>query len=636
MAKKTDKACYCASPNHVEVSEMDMRNMETLQTQVRNFYNSIADYYIKKIEAIEGREDFKQLEKKWQKTAYFRKYTEKRRFIDSFDNAVKKYINRTAEKQSAGDKALKKEIANTLNETLREKGHGHFIEKILAECKSNRIVEDGKTKKILQYLDISPFDDKGYGAATIAAYFRNKIDKDKLLFNSTTSQKIAQNLFRAVDKYITGEGKKIKRKSKQDYLSVTSTFSCGYIIGMELSEEKDTLTLKLNRNTQATFKLKWRGTEYDAHVMKALDGISSGACKSITIKPEKIRGRLKYRVIFTLEGTPYGKCRKLGKGTVGVDPGVSTINAESDNGVLMLRCNEKENETLRKMENEQKRLQRLMDRSRRATNPDNYNGDGTVKQKKERKRWKYSKNYRTYRDKAEEISRKIKAKREIFQYEGVNLITGLGDVFIMEKTNNDGLMRRKKETTVNERTGRINPKKRFGKTISYNAPSAFKEKLRNKVTQLGGTFVEADNRFACSQYDFTDRTFTQHALGERAVTNSRGDTMPRDAVAAFNIRHLDLHGIDEAKRKNETLDKKIRELKDDKTLDGKEREEKVKKLESRKTDMKKSPEWFRNGDMEKDYPKFLKNVEKEAERLRKEGKTSKNMGIEEYYIKKAE
>src|SRR5919202_2776787 len=78
-----------------------------------------------------------------------------------------------------------------------------------------------------------------------------------------------------------------------------------------------------------------------------------------------------------------------------------------------------------------RRLQRKMDRSRRANNPDNYNPNGTVK--KGKKRWKDSKTYLTTRNALANLERRLAGHRKSLHGEMVNDIVSEGNVFKLEK-----------------------------------------------------------------------------------------------------------------------------------------------------------------------------------------------------------
>ena len=86
-----------------------------------------------------------------------------------------------------------------------------------------------------------------------------------------------------------------------------------------------------------------------------------------------------------------------------------------------------------------------MDRSRRATNPDNYNEDGTIR--KGKKTWQYSKRYKKLREKYRELNRISAVNREYANNELANKMRALGDVLVTEPKNAKRLQKRAKETT---------------------------------------------------------------------------------------------------------------------------------------------------------------------------------------------
>lgn len=70
-----------------------------------------------------------------------------------------------------------------------------------------------------------------------------------------------------------------------------------------------------------------------------------------------------------------------GDGIVGCDIGTQTIAYTSDHVVGLENLAERGN-SIRCVERQQRLVQRAMDRSRRAMNPDNYNADGTIRKGK--------------------------------------------------------------------------------------------------------------------------------------------------------------------------------------------------------------------------------------------------------------
>ena len=183
------------------------------------------------------------------------------------------------------------------------------------------------------------------------------------------------------------------------------------------------------------------------------------------------------------------------------------------------------------------RLARKIDRSRRANNPQNFNEDGTVK-RGIKLVWNDSKRYKELRREMAELQRRQAAIRKQQHIDRANELLKEGDTFIVENNQISGWTRKAKETKVNEKTGKIQKKKRFGKSVANHAPAMFVNILENKVKSLGGQVVKVDTQNAASQYDFTNDSFEKHELNERAITLSNGDTHQRDMLAAFNLQHL--------------------------------------------------------------------------------------------------
>lgn len=141
-----------------------------------------------------------------------------------------------------------------------------------------------------------------------------------------------------------------------------------------------------------------------------------------------------------------------------------------------------------------------MNRSRRATNPKNYNADGTIK--KGKKKWTYSRHYKKLKAKHSELCRINATNRQLAINEDVNHLRCLGDTFVTEPKNAARLMKRSKDTTVNNK-GKINRKKRFGKSVKNRCPGGFQAAVENKFKTSGGTYIEVPNHYMASQYDHT-------------------------------------------------------------------------------------------------------------------------------------
>ena len=89
-----------------------------------------------------------------------------------------------------------------------------------------------------------------------------------------------------------------------------------------------------------------------------------------------------------------------------------------------------------------------MDRSKRMTNPQNFNSDGTVKKGS---RFNFSNKYKKLRNELKEIFRKEADVRK-YQHECLaNEIISLGDKIYVEDMNFKALQKRSKKTEKNEK-----------------------------------------------------------------------------------------------------------------------------------------------------------------------------------------
>ena len=249
-----------------------------------------------------------------------------------------------------------------------------------------------------------------------------------------------------------------------------------------------------------------------------------------------IRGKYRIYLHLTIEGKAkpkydrFGNPRyKFGKGIIGADIGTQTVAYTTDREVGLKNLSERGN-SIQKSERLERLYYRAMDRSRRATNPQNYNDDGTVK--KGHKTWKYSNHYKKLKAKHFELCRINAVNRQLAINEDANHLRSLGDVFITEPKNASKLMKRAKETTVNSK-GKFNKKKRFGKSIKNRCPSGFQTTVEKKFKTTGGTYIEVLNNYKASQYDHTADDYIKKKLSDRMYTLTDGTLVQRDLYSSF-------------------------------------------------------------------------------------------------------
>ena len=241
-----------------------------------------------------------------------------------------------------------------------------------------------------------------------------------------------------------------------------------------------------------------------------------------------MKNRYKYYLQITLEGTPVQKERPLGKGRVGIDIGTQTIAWSSPAEVRLTELAA----GIKKNHAEKTALQRKLDRSRRALNPQNYNPDGTIK-RGIKLHWNKSKHYRQIEGRIRELERKNADIRKYEHIRMANHILSLGKEVYIEDMNFSGLQGRAKETKL-DKNGRFARKKRFGKSLANRAPSMFVTILENKLKAAGRFLYRINTRtFKASQYDHTADEFRKKTLGQRWNFLKNGDKIQRDLYSSY-------------------------------------------------------------------------------------------------------
>lgn len=301
----------------------------------------------------------------------------------------------------------------------------------------------------------------------------------------------AEDVWRGIAKCLYDNGKTIHFSKYKDYPCIRAK---QINRGIPMSVKGNKLQFKLGK-TMFGIQLKdrFQQDEVDAILSylsepeiidnKAVNTFIDDACYIdtyrpcyATLVPKLIRGKYRLYLHLTIEGKTmpkydkYGNPRHIyGNGMIGADIGTQTVAYTSDTEVGLKNLSERGN-SIQTSERKERLLYRAMGRSRRATNPQNYNDDGTIK--KGRKTWNYSNHYKKLRSKHAELCRINAVNRQLAINEDANHLRSLGDIFVTEPKNASKLMKRAKETTKND-NGKFNKKKRFGKSIKNRCPSGF-------------------------------------------------------------------------------------------------------------------------------------------------------------------
>ena len=367
----------------------------------------------------------------------------------------------------------------------------------------------------------------------------------------------AEDIWRAIEKCLYSDGNAIHFSKREDLPNIRAKQSNRGII---ISAVDENLQFKFNglkfgvlvkdrfENDEVNAILEYL-SEPDVKDKQAVEALQEdGACIS-TYRPcyaslvcKKIRGKLRVYVHITMEGlvkSKYDKFgnlkHKLGKGIVGCDIGTQTIAYTSDTEVGLKNLAER-GTAISINERKERLIYRAMDRSRRATNPQNYNSDGTVK--KGRKTWKYSNRYQRLKAKHTELCRINAINRHLAINEDVNHIRSLGNIFVTEPKNAKRLQKRAKNTTVNHK-GKINRKKRFGKSIKNRCCGYFQSQIEKKFKYTNGIYIEVPNDYRASQYDHTIDDYVKKKLSDRIYYLSDGTQVQRDWYSSYLLYNID-------------------------------------------------------------------------------------------------
>ena len=374
-------------------------------------------------------------------------------------------------------------------------------------------------------------------------------------------QKIATRVWNAIEDLLWGDGEKVRFKQYGELNSIEG--------------KSNAQTITYREGSVNVFKLKI------PIIIRNNDDYANMALQSkikfCRILRKEIKGKTKFYVQLILEGIPPMKINKqtgeikgkIGEGKLGIDIGIQTIAISSKYDVKLLELAP----NVVKIDKKIKRIQRYMDRSRRSTNPNKYNENGTVK-KGNKDKWIYSNKYIKAKNIRKELYRKQSEIRKQDHYNMINSLLVLGNEFYVENMNYKALQKRSKNTTINERTGRFNKKKRFGKSLANKSPAMFLVMLDNKLKWNGTELIKVNTReLKASQFNPLNGEYNKKKLSQRWNIMKYGDEeirIQRDLLSAFNImcvnKDLKSYDIDYINQEFDTFkvlhDKEIERLRE--------------------------------------------------------------------------
>lgn len=371
--------------------------------------------------------------------------------------------------------------------------------------------------------------------------------KYKKYITSHQAQKITRFVYDAVDDYLYGNGKKIKIKKFVDFNTISQKnttngikFKDSYIEFMKYN-----IPVKYSNNAKDQMYI----LESMNHKLKY--------CELIKIE---FNSGVDYYVKLVLDGDAPSKIQK-GKDTCGIDPGVSTMAYTSDTKCILEELAPKCKDYNKQIA----KLQKQIDKSIRATNPNKFNDDGTYK-KGNKEKFVYTKHCKHLKRKLRVLYRQKSAYTECMHNNLINrMLNGVCKVNI-ESMDYKALAKKTKSTekstktiSIKQKDGTIKEinkfkrKKRFGKSINDRSPGLFIKLLETRCNRYNINFNKINTKkVKASKYNHLTGSYEEHKLSER--TKLIGSSLvQRDLYSSYIIKNVkkDLESLNKSKLKKD-------------------------------------------------------------------------------------
>ncbi|MEF3329168.1 hypothetical protein [Oceanobacillus oncorhynchi] len=407
----------------------------------------------------------------------------------------------------------------------------------IAEAKRNRF-EKASLKELKAY---TKWLEKFYDYSEYSLHDFVKSVYKHYHFTSAEAQKLATRAFQAVERVHYRKANKVMFKGREVTISIEG--------------KSDTSALK-----RVGDSVQFGKEHVFPMIVKKKDTYAEEALldrtKYVRLLAREIRGKTRYFIQLVQDGYPPVKLeRKVSydkKKRVGLDKGVSTFAIVSEDKVQLRELAPECQFDYRKL----RIIQRAMDRSKRATNPDNFQSNGTVKKgnidkngKREPLKWHFSKRYGKLKNKWKELHRSVAMKRKQSHEKLANEILALGSDIRVEDMQIQGLTKRAKKTKRNQKNGKIIRKKRYGKTVANHAPAMLVDIIDRKLGYQRCRIKKVNTqKVKASQYNHVTDRYTKKALSARWNEDINGERIQRDLYSAFLIMNTteNMEKVDQA------------------------------------------------------------------------------------------
>ncbi len=286
-------------------------------------------------------------------------------------------------------------------------------------------------------------------------------------------------------------------------------------------------------------RLDRKGRDWVEHHARRADIVKTRIVRRI------IKGEMRYAAQIVLSGDPVNRpwITTCPGEDVGVDLGLSIVAVDSDAESAIYSLTTVTPEQRAELAAKQRRTNRALDRSRRASNPGKYDERGRVLHRRThhrlatdtspRVRWQFSDTYRRMKSEYAEASRVITERRKNATRTLVNHIATLGNVGVIESLS---LKKWQQE---------------YGKSTGF-APGEFTASLDRRMQSLNGSlhkipaYTAKLSQFCISCGIYEKRDFAIRVLERRQRCSSCGSDqggVQADLVQAFLARHVRVEGV---------------------------------------------------------------------------------------------
>ena len=321
-----------------------------------------------------------------------------------------------------------------------------------------------------------------------------------------TTQKIGTRAFKAAQRYQFRTGGRPRFKPKWKVLE-----------SMEGKSNAACLRWREDHIEWNGLKLKAIYDQKDPHGVQAF--ALQNPVKYCRLVRRNLNGKTRWFVQLVIAGFPKWKDKNpIRQGKSAIDIGPSTIAAVSETDAFLVKfCANVPN-----LQKAIRRIKRAMDRSKRGSNPDNYNQDGTIKRPAPGKRlqWVFTLGYLRLRARLKEMHRRLAAYRRTEHGKLANRVVAMGNTVMAEQLSYQAFQRM------------------FGKSARDQAPGEFMDHLRHKAESAGGEVIEFPTRPTKLSQSCHCEAVVKKPLSQRWHDCPCGVCAQRDLYRAYLALHV--------------------------------------------------------------------------------------------------